>query len=192
MRQSNLNPTGFNPIRMVPTVYFSFNDHPLRKPSLVVYFCGCPHRCKGCYSPELQNPHYEICSNFTPDEVVRRILSYRARMLDRVNSLVLLGGDPVLYSEGLSAALEKLKEKVPDFEIVLYTGFLFEEVPEKLKEKVDVVIDGKYREDLKTGKFPASSNQRVWIKENGKWKDITNKFLKKEENQNKSLTALTA
>ena len=51
--------------RIVPEVHFSFNDHPFRKPSFVLYFCGCPHKCKGCHSQELQNPYSDLCETIT-------------------------------------------------------------------------------------------------------------------------------
>ena len=170
-------------MRLIPVVHFSFLDHPFRKPSFVVYFCGCPHRCKGCHSPDLQDPDYELCQDFSAEKLASLIVNYHERVSGSVKSLVLLGGDPVIYSEELEKALELLKESIPSLEVVLYTGFLFEEVSDGLKEKVDVIVDGKYREDLRTGKFPASSNQRVWMKENGKWKDITSRFLGKDVNE---------
>lgn len=115
-------------MKIIPVVHFSFNDHPFRKPSFVVYFCGCPHRCRGCHSPQLQDPDFELCTEFSAEEFADLILGYHGRMQGRVKSLVLLGGDPVIYSEELERALRLVKESIPSFEVVLYTGFLFEEI----------------------------------------------------------------
>ena len=83
----------------------------------------------------------------------------------------------MICSEKLEKALKLLKEFIPFFEVVLYTGFLFEKVSNNLKERVDMIVDGKYREGLRTEKFFASFNQKVWMKENEKWKNITSRFL---------------
>ena len=163
--------------RIVPEVHFSFNDHPFRKPSFVLYFCGCPHKCKGCHSQELQNPYSDLCETITVSKLKEVLKYYFDNYNGKINSIVLLGGDPVVYTDFLIKLFSELKKEVKNIEVVLYTGYLFEELKEELKDLVDIIIDGKYREDLKTGKFPASSNQRVFVKENSEWKDKTYLFL---------------
>ena len=111
-----------------------------------------------------------------------KVLDQFAKAGGMVKGLVLLGGDPVEQYPLLADFLEELKREIPDLEVVLYTGYLFEELPERLLNAVNVVVDGKYVEELQTGKFPASSNQRVWLKSSKKneWKDVTDFFLSSE------------
>lgn len=164
--------------RIVPEVHFSFNDHPFRKPSFVLYFCGCPHKCKGCHSPELQNKYSDLCKTVNVTELEKVLKYYFDKYKNKINSIVLLGGDPAIYTDFLIKVLSELKKEIKNLEIVLYTGYLFEELKKELKDLVNIVVDGKYREDLRTGKFPASSNQRVFVKEGSEWKDKTYLFLK--------------
>jgi len=48
-----------------------------------------------------------------------------------------------------------------DLPKVLYTGRKYEEIKPELRDLFDIIVDGPYVEELKTGGFPASSNQRV-------------------------------
>lgn len=164
--------------RIVPEISFSFNDHPLRKPSIVLYFCGCPHKCKGCHSKELQDLNSNLCIDIKSEELFNTVSYYITYYKDYLNGLVLLGGDPLVHTDFLIEFLSLLKKEHDYVNVALYTGYLFDEVKEELKNLVDVIVDGKYVEDLKTNKFPASSNQRVFIKENNKWKEITHLFFK--------------
>lgn len=163
--------------RIIPEVYFSFNDHPFRKPSFALYFCGCYHKCKGCHSQELQDFNNPLCQSICSNDLFKIIDYYYKHYKKYIKGLVLLGGDPVVYTEFLKEFLQLVK-KYCLVEVVLYTGYLFEEIDDELKSLVDIVIDGKYIEQLKTNKFPASANQRVFLKENDNvWKDITHLFL---------------
>lgn len=169
-------------LSVVSVPSFSFNDHPFRKPSVVIHFCGCIHHCRGCHSKALWNPDSDYCEKFTVEELKEKVLDQFAKAGGMVKGLVLLGGDPVEQYPLLADFLEELKREIPDLEVVLYTGYLFEELPERLLNAVNVVVDGKYVEELQTGKFPASSNQRVWLKSSKKneWKDVTDFFLSSE------------
>ena len=80
------------------------------------------------------------------------------------------GGEPACQPEGFAALAEELK--VRNLNIIMYSGYTFEELLEKAeKEKalakllsfVDILVDGRYREverDL-TLLFRGSRNQRV-------------------------------
>lgn len=181
MKRNQRSQNNKKPLRLVPEVHFSFNDHPYRRPSLVLYFCGCFHNCSGCHSKILQNPNAEICESFAVDEVVKMVYYYWKNFDGEVKDLILLGGDPVIYGSYLAELLKKLKNKIFELRVVLFTGFVMEELSEEIKNLVDIVVDGKYREDLKTGGFPSSANQRVWVKVNGKWVDETQSFLKQSK-----------
>lgn len=170
---------------VVPVILFSFNDHPFRRPSLVVYFGGCLHRCEGCHSKVLWEPDNEFCEEVSIESLEMMVLDQLEKAVGLVNSLVLLGGDPVEYYPLLADFLEDLRRVKGGLEVVLYTGYLFEGIPDRLKDLVDVIVDGRYMEEFRTGRFPASSNQRVWVKVKveGKdgvflWQDLTKEFLR--------------
>ena len=165
-------------MRIIPEVHFSFIDHPFRKPSFVLYFCGCFRNCPGCHSPELQNPYSDLCQTVTTEELISVLEYYIEKFRNKITSIVLLGGDPVLYAKDIVKVFSYLKKKYV-LEVVLYTGELFENLDADLKDVVDLVVDGEYQETLKTGSFPASANQRIFIKEGSNWKDITSLVSKK-------------
>jgi anaerobic ribonucleoside-triphosphate reductase activating protein len=75
---------------------------------------------------------------------------------DFYRGIVFTGGDPLEQPE----ALYELASKV-DFPKVLYTGRKYEEIKPELRDLFDIIVDGPYVEELKTGGFPASSNQAV-------------------------------
>lgn len=165
--------------KIIPEIGFSFIDHPFRKPSLLLFFCGCYRNCKGCQSPELQNPNNSDCIEISVYQLEKILNYYLSNYNNKINSLVICGGEPLLYTDFLISLLDKIKEKYPNLEIVLYTGFKFEDISDNLKKYLDFIIDGEYREDLKTYSFPASANQRVFYKnkKTQQFQDITNQFL---------------
>jgi len=160
--------------KIYPRLDLSFIDHPFRKLSISTYFCGCPRRCKGCHNPELQNYNNPDCIEVDYNQFFRQIYM-KCKKFEEIEGLVLLGGEPLSYTEFLKRALSKIK--ILKIDIVLYTGYLFEQIDKELLYFIDFVIDGEYREDLKTNTFPASANQRVWQKVNNSWIDITSQFL---------------
>lgn len=119
--------------------------------SLAVYFSGCNLRCKGCQNPELQDPKYGEARDTI------EVIEILEELSDFYESVTFLGGDPL---EQPDALLDILKNcNIPT---VLYTGRLYNEIPNEIIELCSVVIDGPYIEDIKTGSFPASSNQQVY------------------------------
>ena len=44
----------------------------------------------------------------------------------------------------------------------LYTGYEIDDVPDDIKTLCDVIVAGHYVEELRTGGFPASSNQVIY------------------------------
>ena len=67
-----------------------------------------------------------------------------------------------------------MRAAYPDIKIYLWTGYSFENIshPDIFKY-IDVIIDGKFVEELKNLdlKLRGSSNQRIWVKnKEGFWK----------------------
>ncbi|MDD4352690.1 MAG: 4Fe-4S cluster-binding domain-containing protein, partial [Candidatus Gracilibacteria bacterium] len=110
----------------------------------------CKFRCKGCQNPELQNENggYWVETS----EIVKELDKFG----DFYKSVTFSGGDPTFQEMGL---IELAKQII--LPKILYTGMLYEDLSEEVKDVVDIVVDGQYRENLKTGGFPASANQRV-------------------------------
>ena len=136
-----------------------------------LFVSGCNHHCKGCFNEETWNFHYG--KPFT-EETEKQVLDY----LDKsyIAGLSLLGGEPFEHvnQQGLLPLLRKVKARFPEKNIWCYTGYLFDqellqesrarcEVTDELLSYIDVLVDGKFVEELKdlSLKFRGSSNQRI-------------------------------
>lgn len=109
---------------IAPQIEFSVFDHPEDKPSIEVFFVGCKKRCQGCHNVYLWEvtPYNSI--RMYPGQLLQKLLNI-SHSFPWVKSLILLGGEPLLYREFLE---EFLPEASKYFEIVLYTGYEEEEI----------------------------------------------------------------
>ena len=118
---------------------------------LGIFFQGCSIHCDGCQNPDLQshNGGYEA----NTDTVIRLLERF-----DYYSSVVFLGGEP---TEQEAAVLDIVtRTSLP---CVLFTGKLYNTLSTELKQLMYMVIDGPYMAHMKTGGFPASSNQNIYI-----------------------------
>ena len=136
-----------------------------------LFVSGCTHRCKGCFNEEAWDFSYG--EEFTR-ESLDRILE--AMKPDYIKGFSLLGGEPFEKSNQivLSEFLPKIKEAYPEKTIWCYTGYDFEKdlltgricdkaITDKMLSCIDILVDGKFIEELKNLKlrFKGSENQRI-------------------------------
>ena len=136
-----------------------------------IFVSGCHHHCKGCFNTDAWDFNF---GNEYNEEIEESIL----KELDKsyIQGLSLLGGEPLEHvnQKGLLSLVKKAKERYPEITIWCYTGYKFDDdVMEKMFEtwpetkelvsNLDVVVDGKYDEDLRdlNLRFKGSSNQRI-------------------------------
>jgi len=141
----------------VARICTSFIDVP-DKVAVAIYFCGCSIRCKDCQNKELWDKFNG--TRMTLDEVIEKISLHPI-----AESVVFLGGEPTDQITFLTAFCQHVTSK----EKVLYTGREFEALPSMLLDNLDMIICGPYRSELHVGGWPASSNQRVFIKKGQAW-----------------------
>ena len=116
----------------------------------VVFFQGCDLHCNGCQNPstwEMKNG-----TEMTTDELVT-ILEKEV-----VNKKVTFsGGEPLMQVDALIDIVKKLE----GFDIVVYTGHEFEEVPKELLDNITYIKTGSFKEELKSTVKPyvGSTNQ---------------------------------
>lgn len=128
----------------------------------VLWLRGCPLRCKGCFNPEFWDRDGGVLMGV--DEIIARINSAR-----EVEGVTFTGGEPFAQAEGLSSLAESIRSR--GLSIVCYTGYLLQElldgtVPyaKDLLKWVDLLIDGRYREEEKAPlPWRGSRNQRVYF-----------------------------
>ena len=138
-----------------------------------LFVSGCTHGCKNCFNKIAWDFAYG--EPFTP-EIEEQIIE--ALSSDYIAGLSLLGGEPLepQNQAALYPFLKKVRERVPNKSIWMYTGFTFNERTGELVEThkntpvtkdvialTDVLVDGPFVEELKDIrlKFRGSSNQRV-------------------------------
>ena len=136
-----------------------------------IFVSGCHHHCKGCFNTDAWD--FTFGEEYT-DEVEEKILASLDR--DYVQGLTLIGGEPLEYvnQKGLVSLVKKAKEKFPQKTIWCYTGYKFDDdvmndmmkkwpETEEIVSNLDIVVDGKYDDDLRdlNLRFKGSSNQRI-------------------------------
>lgn len=136
-----------------------------------LFVSGCRNRCKGCFQPETWDFSY---GTLYTKETTQQILKMLAP--DYIDGLTLLGGDP-FEPENQPEVLDLMrqcKERYPQKTIWLYTGYRYETLrsgtghpcctcTEEMLSLIDVLVDGKFVEELKniSLSFRGSSNQRL-------------------------------
>lgn len=160
------------------------NYHEIEKCSIsngtgfrtVLYVSGCSMRCKGCFNSETWNKN----SGKPFDDVAKQEL-LNSLNHSYIAGVTFSGGhplEPYNFPEVVEL-MKEIKSTYPTKDIWVYTGYEFSAVqrlsPEVLRY-ADVIVDGRFIEDLKdiTLKFRGSSNQNIWMKQNGEWVNTTN------------------
>ena len=142
-----------------------------------VWFQGCSIKCKGCMSKYT----WEFKEDYKVDidNVLNEVLSYPSKRI------TISGGEPFDQPVALEYILKKLKSE--GFEdILVYTGYEFEEIKEKYKDiikYIDVLISGRFIEGLESQYiWKGSENQKMYIF-NKKLEKIYNEYRKMKKNK---------
>ena len=128
---------------------------------VVLWVSGCAHACEGCQNPITWDPEDGLLFDGSA-----RIEIYEQLEKDYISGLTLSGGDPLYINNraDVECLLSDIKDKFPDKNIWLYTGYLWEEICElPLMKYLDVVVDGRFvlAEADNTLYWKGSKNQRV-------------------------------
>lgn len=136
-----------------------------------LYVSGCRNHCKNCFNPETWDFNYG--KPFT-EEVEKSIIN--GLRPPYIKGFTLLGGDPFEPENQLVLApfLKRLRKEFPEKSFWCFTGYDYErdlltgklgnvERVEEMLECLDVLVDGKFVEELKdlNLRFRGSSNQRI-------------------------------
>jgi anaerobic ribonucleoside-triphosphate reductase activating protein len=119
--------------------------------ALDTFFQGCSMKCSGCHNPELQD--FKGGFDYNTDDIIKQIKKYN----DFYKAIVFVGGEPLEQPEALYDLASKSGIKN-----ILYTGWLYDDIPDKIKSVMNIIVDGPYIESLRTDGFPASSNQKIY------------------------------
>lgn len=129
----------------------------------VLFVSGCSHNCKGCHNRAMQKRDYGETVEL--DNVYERIM----KNYPLINGVTFSGGEPFENSDTLCKLAKKIKDN-SDMNIWCYTGYRYEELInseksewKELLKSIDVLIDGKFLNELKDEslRYRGSKNQRI-------------------------------
>ena len=136
-----------------------------------LFVSGCTHHCPECFNREAWDFNYG--QEYT-EEVENKVLELLGKSM--IQGLSLLGGEPFEPENQLALIdlLKQFKKKLPDKSIWCFSGFEFnkellpkalsnQESVRELLELIDVLVDGRFVEELKSSAllFRGSSNQNI-------------------------------
>ena len=133
---------------------------------------GCRNHCKGCFQPQTWDFNYG--REYTP-EIEQFIIDELSKSY--YDGITILGGDPMEpeNQEPVLRLLRRIKKELPDKNVWAYTGYVYDRdlvpggkrfvdgVTRELLESIDILIDGRFVEELKNLmlNFRGSGNQRI-------------------------------
>lgn len=126
----------------------------------VIWTQGCVKRCSGCLTKDGLLFQDKIL--IRPQELAADILK-----VEEIEGVTISGGEPFLQAKNLSILIDLIKAK-KDLSFIAYSGYTYDELKKMnnytnlLLQKIDVLIDGEYVEELNDDKgLRGSSNQNV-------------------------------
>ena len=146
---------------------------------VTLWLSGCSLNCRYCHNPETHDP---LSGKEFTEESLNELLEKLSKPY--IAGLTLSGGNPFESDHGeLLELLRIVKEKFPEKNIWVYSGFTLEESErdpsmKEILDLIDQLVDGKYNYRLRDTSlaFRGSSNQNIWKKENDIWKVQNDKF----------------
>lgn len=127
-----------------------------------VFLQGCEFHCPECFNKETWD--FNGGEEFT-DETIDNILNLCSK--SHIQGLSILGGEPMHPKniEGTEKLAKAFKEKFPEKDIWIWSGFKYEDYLSKQDalKYIDVIVDGQFVNELHNPKlsFKGSSNQRT-------------------------------
>lgn len=148
-------------------------QYTLNNKSFEIYVAGCnasPH-CPGCHNPESWDQNL---GNKYDDEIASQLTEKIILFGSMIDKIWILGGEPLDQDMNdlfdLILTLEYTKRK-----LWLFTRYEIDEIPEKIKNRFDVIKTGAYDERLRVENYTvnnvtlATSNQKLWHKTDKGW-----------------------
>lgn len=127
-----------------------------------LFVSGCTLNCEGCFNKLAQN--FKNGVEYTHEFEDQIIKDLSSKWLDGIS---ILGGDPLEEKniDIIYALCVRIRKECPDKDIWLWTGRLKEEISHPILQVVDVLIDGKFENNLKddTLLYRGSSNQKLYF-----------------------------
>lgn len=132
-----------------------------------IFTQGCFHKCEGCQNPQTHDPQggYLVDTDNLYEEIISNTI---------ISGVTFTGGEPFLQSDELANLALKIQGAgFHDMDIIVYTGYTYEEIQNiikagtmsyfRLMNAIDYLIDGRFEKDKASLDCPfrGSTNQRI-------------------------------
>ncbi len=141
---------------MIRINYIDFHGSVSDGPGIriVLFLQGCLNRCEGCQNPET----WDTNGGYLIDEELLFELISKTSPIRRIT---ISGGEPLLQIDSLTKLLSLLYEN--QYDIALYTGFEYEEVPPEIFKYLNYLKTGRFiKNKITTVTYYGSTNQRFY------------------------------
>lgn len=136
-----------------------------------VWTRGCTLGCHNCWNPETWAE-----TGGTPRDTIELAREVAGTAHPDTRGVTLSGGEPFEQAVAAAEFLRKVKRLRPDWDTFCWTGFTYTGLSlwpyaKPLLDQIDLLVDGRYVERLRTDRLPwrGSSNQKlVALTERGK------------------------
>lgn len=143
---------------------------------------GCNRSCKGCIAQKMNT---QVPNKYAIEELAKVFLE-----IEYAEGITISGGEPFLQAKELYELIRLIRSQ-RDYGVIVYTGNTYEELLEsndsgvnKLLSQTDILIDGRYIEELDDGlPYRGSSNQRI-IMISDRYKDCYEDYYLKGTKRN--------
>lgn len=131
-----------------------------------LWVAGCTHHCKGCQNAQTWD--FKSGRPFT-DVDKHKLMEVLSKPY--IKGLTLSGGDPMDNYDDILLLVKEIKQKLPQKDIWLYTGYTLEQLislgKDEILDYIDVLVDGEFHIDERdiSLKFRGSKNQIIWEKD---------------------------
>ena len=127
---------------------------------IAIWVQGCQRACPGCCNPEMQALEP---ANIIDSSMLCQTMDDALKMYPSIEGITFVGGEPILQAAGVADIAEWIQSHGKS--VLLFTGYLFEELEHmantevdvrRLLEHTDLLIDGPFLKDC-------YDNERAWI-----------------------------
>ena len=133
---------------------------------VALFVQGCPFHCYNCFNSQT----WDFNGGKEWNDDIRRDFLNIIKQCKYSDRVTIIGGEPLCEQNrfDVGVLISDIKTQFPQKNIWVYTGYTWEELisdvsTSNIIEFVDVIVDGRYIDDLQNLKlkFRGSSNQRV-------------------------------
>lgn len=135
---------------------------------VTLFLSGCSLHCKNCQNPQTWDKESGILfDNDAKQEIFTQLKE------NYISGITFTGGHPLEHYNlpEVTNLCKEIKEKFPNKNIWVYTGFIYENIKDlEIMKYIDVLVDGPYIEAQRDITLPyrGSKNQRIIRLKEGK------------------------